>query len=139
VLAVIDLAPIEAVLTRALVAAVERHHELTRAVRRESGLLTRQGLATRLAVSVAHIGRLESEGLPALVVGDTSSKRFDLDEVRAWLKARTPRATTPTKKDNVDVSDALTAAGMKTASGAQGVHLGAPMLAGARVSPKETA
>jgi hypothetical protein len=74
-------------------------------------LLARAELARRLGVSIAHVTRLDP---PAVVVGDASTKRYDLDEVRAWLAARKPQATTPVKKPvDVDVSGSLAAAGLK--------------------------
>lgn len=79
-----------------------------------TALLTASALAKRLGVSVAHIRRLDP---PAVIVGDASSKRYDLDAVRAFLQAREPKATTPLKKtEDVDVSGSLARANFRRAS-----------------------
>ncbi len=57
-------------------------------------LLTRVGLAQALDCSTATIARLRAQGCPCDVVGD--SPRFDLAEVRKWLKERAAgKADTP--------------------------------------------
>jgi hypothetical protein len=96
--------------------AVEQQHQCAPSiVKVEPMLLSPRDLARRLGVSVAHVRRLDP---PGVVVGDKSTKRYDLDEVRAWLRDREPRATTPVKKasaandDDLDVSSAMTAAGL---------------------------
>ena len=77
-------------------------------------LLTASELAKRLGVSVAHIRRLDP---PAIIVGDASTKRYDLDAVRAFLGERPPKATTPRKKtEEADVSGSLARAGFRRAS-----------------------
>lgn len=53
---------------------------------RASALLSKQGLATALVVSTATVDRLVRESrIPFFLVGD--SRRFDLGEVRAALRA----------------------------------------------------
>lgn len=80
-----------------------------------TALLTAGQLAKRLGISVATVRRLEP---PAVVVGDASTKRYDLAEVRAFLAAREPKATTPTRREpEIDVSGALAAAGIRRAAG----------------------
>lgn len=49
--------------------------------------LTRQQLCAELAISESTVRRWESEGLPCTPVG-VRSKRYDLAEVKAWLKGR---------------------------------------------------
>lgn len=74
-------------------------------------LLTRAELARRLRVSIAHVTRLDP---PGVCVGDTSTKRFDLEAVREWLRTREPKPTTPpVRKSDVDVTSALAAAGLR--------------------------
>lgn len=77
-------------------------------------LLTASVLAKRLGVSVAHIRRLDP---PAVIVGDASSKRYDLEVVRAFLAEREPKATTPARRErDVDVSSTIARAGIRRAS-----------------------
>ena len=79
-------------------------------------LLTSGELAKRLAVCVATIRRLDP---PHTIVGDSSTKRYDIDVVRAWLAQRQPRPTTPattTRSKNVDVDDVLANAGLHRVS-----------------------
>lgn len=52
-------------------------------------LLDRAGLARAVGKSVASVDRLVREGLPFLAVGDV--RRFELDAVLAWLRARGAR------------------------------------------------
>ena len=80
-----------------------------------TALLTAAQLAKRLGISTATVRRLEP---PAVIVGDAASKRYDLAEVRAFLAAREPKATTPAKREaDVDVSGALAAAGIRHSAG----------------------
>jgi hypothetical protein len=79
-----------------------------------ASLLTASDLAKRLGVSVAHVRRLDP---PAVIVGDATTKRFDLDAVRAWLADREPKPTTPAKREpTVDVAGSLARAGLRRAS-----------------------
>ncbi len=85
--------------------AVEKH---------EPRLLSASDLARRLSVSVAHVRRLDP---PGVIVGDKSTKRYDLEEVRAWLQDREPTPTTPAKRipppdNDVDVIDSLAKVGI---------------------------
>jgi excisionase family DNA binding protein len=53
-------------------------------------LVSKQGLATALGVSTATVDRMAKDGaIPYVLVGEV--RRFDLDEVRAALVARTPK------------------------------------------------
>ncbi len=106
----------EAVRTRAA-EVQQQQRERPSIVKVEPTLLSPRDLARRLGVSVAHIRRLDP---PGVVLGDKSTKRYDLDEVRAWLRDREPKATTAKKKNtsgdaDLDVSDVLSAAGLKRA------------------------
>ena len=47
--------------------------------------LTRQELCVRLSISESTVRRLELDGLPCTPVG--RSKRYDLAEVKQWLRA----------------------------------------------------
>jgi hypothetical protein len=80
----------------------------------EPRLLSASDLARRLGVSVAHVRRLDP---PGVIVGDKSTKRYDLAAVRAWLQEREPTPTTPAKKiathdNDVDVIDSLAKVGI---------------------------
>lgn len=80
-------------------------------VAEQAALLTAGQLAKRLSVSVATIRRLDP---PSVCLGDESTRRYDLAEVRAFLAAREPKATTPAKRErDVDVSASLEAAGLR--------------------------
>jgi hypothetical protein len=61
-------------------------------------LLTTTQLAEHLGCSKAHVRRLDGEGLPSIVIGDVTSRRYDVSAVTAWLAARQPKATTPAPK-----------------------------------------
>lgn len=112
------------ILKRSLL-ALARDPEIRAAVRelREVGpaqpasLLTAGELAKALGVSVATVRRLD---VPAVIVGDASSKRFDLAAVRAFLARREPKATTPAKRsavDDVDVDGAVRRGGLRAVGG----------------------
>jgi hypothetical protein len=82
-------------------------------------LVKKRQLAQLLGVSDAHIDRLNP---PCVIVGDASTKRYDLPQVLAWLAARKPAPTTPAAKatiagDDVNVSDALQRAGLRAIGG----------------------
>lgn len=82
-----------------------------------SPLVTLRELANHLGVSVAHARRLDP---PGLVVGAEQTKRYDLEAVRAWLAEREPAPTTPksrTTVDNLNVSGAMKAAGLRVVGG----------------------
>ena len=49
--------------------------------------LTRQQLCERLSISESTVRRLELEGLPFTPVG-ARGKRYDLAEVKTWLRGR---------------------------------------------------
>jgi hypothetical protein len=90
-------------LRAALVAILREAHPAPVDVAEPAALLTAARLAKRLSISVATVRRWENP--PSVCVGDESSRRFDLDAVRAWLAQRAPKATTPAKREkDVDVS-----------------------------------
>lgn len=67
---------------------------------REDAMLDRAGVAKFLDLSTTQVDKLAREhGLPFHRVGDV--KRFDRDEVRAWVKARAS-GDTPQKKGPAD-------------------------------------
>lgn len=113
----IDLVSLEELLVRVGVRVAD--HVVDRLVREKVdaplGMLTRRDLARRLGVSQTHVSRLAAEGMPSLVVGDESTRRYDLDAVRAWLAERAPKATTPAK-DPVNVDAIASRAGLKRVS-----------------------
>jgi hypothetical protein len=80
-------------------------------------MLTAAELGKRLGISTATIRRLDP---PCVVVGDARSRRFDLDEVRSWLAARTPAPTTPAtaarREPDLDVGASLRGAGLRVVS-----------------------
>ena len=77
-------------------------------------LLTRAELAKGLRVSVATVTRLDP---PAVIVGDATTKRYDLAAVRAFLAEREPKPTTPAKREpTVDVTSSLSRARLRRAS-----------------------
>ena len=82
-------------------------------------LLTKQELARTLKVSVATINRLEAEGLPSECVGHETARRYDFEQVRAFLQQRKPAPTTPQpkSKETADVADLLGRGGLRLASG----------------------
>lgn len=51
-------------------------------------MLTRQQLCAELQVSESTVIRLEAQGLPFVLAG-VRAKRYDLPEVKAWLKTHT--------------------------------------------------
>lgn len=55
--------------------------------------LNRQQLCVALSISESTVRRLEQSGLPYTPVGKRS-KRYDLDECKAWLRANPPSAMT---------------------------------------------
>lgn len=55
------------------------------------GELNRQQICAALGVSESTIRRLEQAGLPYTPVG-ARSKRYNLDECKAWLKSHPPGA-----------------------------------------------
>ena len=54
------------------------------------GYLTRQQLCAALSISESTVRKLELLGLPFTPVGKRA-KRYDLDEVKAWLRANQAR------------------------------------------------
>lgn len=54
--------------------------------RPDPGALTQEQLGGALQISRSTVHRLLREGMPHYLV--LGSKRFDLDEVKAWLKTR---------------------------------------------------
>ena len=52
-------------------------------------MFTRQQLCAALAISESTVRRLEAQGLPCTPIG-VRGKRYDLDECKAWLRARGP-------------------------------------------------
>lgn len=52
-------------------------------------MLNRQEICAALGVSESTIRRLEHDGLPYTPVG-ARSKRYDLNECKAWLRANPP-------------------------------------------------
>jgi len=111
---VIDVVLLETLLQRVADRAADRVVAALAARAAEpAALLTRAQLARRLGVSVVHVTRLD---LPSVCLGDESTRRYDLAEVRAFLAAREPKATTPAKKaDAIDVSSATARAGLRPA------------------------
>lgn len=75
--------------------------------------LTRQQLCADLAISESTVRRLELDGLPVLRVG-VRGKRYDLAEVKAWLKGR--GCQSGSTKMAVGTSELCTAADAFTAS-----------------------
>lgn len=77
-------------------------------------LVTASELARRLDVSVATVRRLDP---PHEIVGDKSTRRYDVDTVRAWLRDREPAPTTPKKREaadaDVDIGPSLAKASMR--------------------------
>lgn len=59
--------------------------------------LTRQQLCAELAISESTVRRLEMDGLPFTPIG-VKGKRYDLDEVKRWLRGRGCQSG-PTKKE----------------------------------------
>lgn len=56
--------------------------------------LNRQQICAELGVSESTIRRMERDGLPFTPVG-TRSKRYNLDECKAWLRANQPTLQSP--------------------------------------------
>lgn len=111
----------EAVRTRRRVDALLARRAFTPApIAEPPALLTTSALAKRLGISVATVRRWENP--PSICVGDESSRRYDLAEVKAWLATRQPRATTPARKpvdtESVDLdSTTLRMAGLRAVNG----------------------
>ena len=106
-----------AVRARRHVDALLAEHERPTAPAEQPTLLGAAELAKRLGVSVAHVRRLDP---PHVVVGDESTRRYDLDTVRGWLFEREPKATTPARKtttDAVDVGAILSRGGLRAVAG----------------------
>jgi phage terminase Nu1 subunit (DNA packaging protein) len=59
--------------------------------------LTRQQLCAELTVSESTVRRWEQAGLPCVPIG-RRGKRYDLDEVKRWLRGRECQSG-PTKKE----------------------------------------
>ena len=79
-------------------------------------LLTKQRTAAALNISVAKLDRAVTQGCPCEYAG--ASRRFDLDAVRAWFKARgklptKPRAKHAPENDPINVDRAAQAAGFR--------------------------
>jgi hypothetical protein len=76
-----------------------------------TGLVDRRDAARALGISIATLDRLARDGAPVRRVG--ARRRFDLDELRAWLEARGRRpaaATRPVHRrrdDDVDDDDVV--------------------------------
>jgi hypothetical protein len=75
--------------------------------------------AMALGVSPATLDRLCAQGAPFERVG--SRRKFELEEMRAWLRTRGARPTTPKSKppeqDAIDVGPALVRAGLRSSAG----------------------
>lgn len=74
--------------------------------------ISRQALCAELAISESTVRRLELEGLPFTPVG--RGKRYDLAEVKAWLRGR--RCQPGSTKKAADTSASWSAANEFTAS-----------------------
>lgn len=75
--------------------------------------LTLQQLCAEMSVSESTVRRWVADGLPFTPVG-TKSKRYDLAEVKAWLRGR--GCQSGSTKTVVDMSDLCAAADAFTAS-----------------------
>lgn len=75
--------------------------------------ITRQQLCARLSISESTVRRLELDGLPFTPVG-VRGKRYDMAEVKAWLKAH--QCQSGSTKKAVGTSELCTVADAFTAS-----------------------
>lgn len=82
--------------------------------------LTRQQLCATLGVSESTVRRLEIDGLPFTPVG-VRAKRYNLAEVKAWLRTHQP--CQPGKTNKAAGTSALWSAGKEFTESCRRAHL----------------
>ncbi len=104
--------------------AISRHPEALAATRKILGIvetpvqapkttgLSKQQLRIAVGLSTSTIDRLDNEGAPHIYCGD--SRRYDLNEYRAWLAHRGKKPT-KAKPGDANIGDVAQLAGLRGA------------------------